>query len=241
MKMTGIASYLINALWLQTFAISIYSRLPIPVYHGLSKVVALKKAFYYIGLDELEGDYLEFGVFQGSSFISAHKCWKSIGSSHHIPRAFFGFDSFEGVKVRSEADEHPSWIDGAFEVDFQKVQKRISRSLKGADWKLIQGYLEDTIEGKEAGELGIGKVAIALVDVDLGVPAKIALDFIKPSLQEGSIVIFDDYLFYKGSPDRGEQWAFAEFQRENANFVFRRLFDYGVSGRAFVLSEIRGD
>lgn len=238
MKIKKTLQFLINAIWLQDLAINISSRIHPSIYHGLSKVSALNKAFFYVELDKLEGDYLEFGVFQGGSFISAYKCWRSIGFGQELPRQFYGFDSFEGVRVHAEKDQHPSWVNGTFDVDFLKVKKRISKHLRNAKWQLFKGYFEDTIRDKQARDFGIDKIAIALIDVDLGGPAKLALDFLRASLQEGSIVIFDDYLFYRGNLNCGEQWAFNEFQRENNNFRFSRLFDYGVCGRAFIVSEI---
>ncbi len=54
---------------------------------------------------------LEFGVFQGSSMISAYRCWKSVRRGPDLPRAFYGFDSFEGVKIHLEEDRHPTWVD----------------------------------------------------------------------------------------------------------------------------------
>jgi O-methyltransferase len=238
MKENKTLQFLTNAIWLQDLAVNIASRIHPSISHGLSKVSALQKAFFYVELEKLEGDYLEFGVFQGSSFISAYKCWTSIGRGQELPRSFYGFDSFSGVRDHGGKDQHPSWVNGTFAVDFLKVNKRISKHLRKAKWELVRGYVEDTIQGKQARDFGIDKVAIALIDVDLGGPAKIALDFLRASLQKGSIVIFDDYLFYRGSSDCGEQGAFNEFQRENDNVRFTRLFDYGVCGRAFIVSEI---
>lgn len=231
--------FLKNAFWLQDLAIALKSRVHPAIGHGLSKVTALKNALYFAELDGLEGDYLEFGVFQGSSMISAYKCWKNVRRGRDTPRAFYGFDSFEGVKIHIEEDQHPIWVDGAFAVDFERVKKRIAKHLRDAKWNLVKGYLEDTVEGKGLGDFGIEKVAVVLIDVDLGGPTKIALDFVKPGLQEGSIVIFDDYLFYSGNLSLGEQGAFRAFQEENDNFTFTRLYDYGLCGRAFIVSEIR--
>ena len=39
--------------------------------HNITKIQALKKAFFYCFVEKVDGDYLEFGVFEGASFISA--------------------------------------------------------------------------------------------------------------------------------------------------------------------------
>jgi hypothetical protein len=36
----------------------------------------LNKIFYYAAVEGIEGDYLEFGVYTGSSFVCAMKCCK---------------------------------------------------------------------------------------------------------------------------------------------------------------------
>ena len=42
------------------------------------------------------------------------------------------------------------------------------------------------------------KCAVIFIDCDLMNPAYIALNFIKPILQQGSIIIIDDYFSYRG-------------------------------------------
>ena len=37
---------------------------------------------------------------------------------------------------------------------------------------------------------------------------------------------------------KGEYGAFEEFKKQNLHISFRRIFDYGYSGRAFVVSKI---
>ena len=78
-----------------------------------------------------------------------------------------------------------------------------------------------------------------MIDCDLHTPAKIALDFIKDSLQEGSILLLDDYFAYKGNKKKGVSGAFELFKSANKNFEFRRMFDYGLGGVAFIISRIR--
>ena len=74
-----------------------------------------------------------------------------------------------------------------------------------------------------------------MIDCDLKESTKLALEFIKPSLQEGTILIFDDFLDYKGSMVKGECGAFEDFKKSYPNFLFRRAFDYGYRGRAFIV------
>ena len=53
------------------------------------------------------------------------------------------------------------------------------------------------------------------IDTDLMNPSKIALDFIKPILQQGSIIILDDYFAYKGNSNKGTAGALKNFLNDD--------------------------
>ena len=57
-----------------------------------------------------------------------------------------------------------------------------------------------------------------MVDCDLKESTTLALNFAKPTLQEGTIIIFDDFNFYKGNRDKGEYCAFQSFKNQNPSF-----------------------
>ena len=52
------------------------------VYHALK----------YAQINQVEGDYLEFGVWKGNTFLHAYQLAQKFGT----PRHFYAFDSFEG-------------------------------------------------------------------------------------------------------------------------------------------------
>ena len=60
-------------LFIQNFVASIFSLLPPYLENSIAKYSAIKKAFYLTAHDATFGDYLEFGVFTGSSFNFAMK------------------------------------------------------------------------------------------------------------------------------------------------------------------------
>ena len=66
-----------------------------------------------------------------------------------------------------------------------------------------------------------------MIDCDLKEATELALNFLKNILQKGTIIMFDDYIFYKGDEEKGEYGAFKKFKQENPNFKFRDAFDYG--------------
>jgi O-methyltransferase len=76
--------------------------------HNLGKYFTLKKAFYLTGLEDLKGDYIEFGVFTGSSMACALQAARSTRVPYaHKKIGFFGFDSFEGFGELDEKDKNP--------------------------------------------------------------------------------------------------------------------------------------
>jgi hypothetical protein len=222
---------------LQSFVQRCLTAVPPAIEHHVGKTLAIKKAFYFAFFEKVAGDYVEFGTYQGNSMISAFHSNRSVSKSGTVPaRKFWGFDSFEGFKVTESGDKHPYFEDGYFMSDHKKVQQRVARQYKGrAEFELVKGYFEDTVAGKTTVDFRIGKVAVALIDCDLGSPATLALDFLKPGLQNGTILIMDDYFAYRGSRNAGVAGAFERFKRENPKLEFRRLFDYGHGGQGFVL------
>ena len=82
--------------------------------------------------------------------------------------------------------------------------------------------------------MNIDKARVVMIDCDLKESAHLALEFIQPSIQEGTIILFDDYHYFKGREDKGEYGAFNDFKEKYPQILFRRIFDYGYSSRAFI-------
>lgn len=206
----------------------------------LGKYYAIKKSMFMIYHDETEGSYLEFGVFTGNSFNFAMKINKRMEKlfKKKLDIEFIGFDSFAGFGEISKEDENPTFKNEFFKINEKKVIKNIKKNARGQNYRLIKGFYKDTLVGKTTSDLNIKKSSIILIDCDLKESTKIALEFSKPSLQQGTIIVFDDFNYYKGDAEKGEYGAFEEFKKKNSNIRFRRIFDYGYCGRAFIVSKI---
>jgi hypothetical protein len=230
-----------NSHWLQTQTVRAIAWLHPAIRHNIEKVLALKKAFYLVNLEDVSGDYLEFGMYEGTSFIGAFECHMRTRQSLAQQRSFWGFDSFGGFKYYRENDTHPFFREGDFKSSYTKTRRRVARHFGNrAKWNIFSGYVEDTVGGKQPTDLNISKVAVAFIDVDLGEPTRVALDFLAPALQEGSVIIFDDYFAYRGSLGLGVAGAFEAFRKKHPEFVFRRLLDYGYGGQGFILATKNG-
>lgn len=56
--------------WIQTVAVRLITAIHPSIEHNIAKTMAVKKAFYRAFLEEIAGDYLEFGTFAGTSLIA---------------------------------------------------------------------------------------------------------------------------------------------------------------------------
>lgn len=232
-------SSLRNAYRLQELVIRIVARVHPQIEHSVGKITGLKHAFHFVNYEGIPGDYVEFGMFEGASFISALHAHLNTRGIAKTERRFWGFDSFEGLRFESGPGHH-QLKEGAFETSHARVEQRIRRAYGSrAEWRIVKGFVQDTLAEGEPERLGIDRVAVAMFDMDLGEPTRIALQAIRPMLQEGSILVFDEPFFHKGHPEYGEAGAFAEFQRLNPELEFRRYYDYGFGARLYVLSRIR--
>ena len=229
-----------NNLFIQNLAASIVSLIPAYLEFSVSKYLAIKKAMLITAHDDTRGSYLEFGVFTGSSFNYAMKVNKRIEKLGYknMDCEFIGFDSFQGFGDIKKDDEHPNYKDHVFSVNEGKVLKNIEKCAKGQKYRIIKGFYKDTIKNKTTKDLKIDKAKIVMIDCDLKEPTTLALEFIKPSFQEGTIILFDDYVFFKGSKDKGEYGAFEDFKKKHPEILFRRIFDYGYGSRAFIVYKI---
>ena len=227
-----------NNLLIQNFFGSLISLIPPYLEFSIGKYLGIKKAFYITAHDKTFGSYLEFGVFTGSSFNFAMKVNKKIDNLFGNSNCdFYGFDSFQGFGKIEIDDEHPRFNDKTFSVNEEKILKNIKKNAKGQKFEIIKGFFNETLK-KDPENYKIKKARVIMIDCDLRTAASLALNFSKNILQKGTIILFDDYIFYKGCEQKGEFAAFKEFKEQNPNIKFRRAFEYGYGSRAFIVSKI---
>jgi len=226
-------------LFIQNFVASIVSLVPAYLEFTVGKYLAIKKALYITAHDATHGSYLEFGVFTGSSFNFAMKVNKKIEKIFgKMDCEFIGFDSFKGFGEIKKEDENPAFKNHIFSVNEKKVLQNIKKCAKGQKMRIIKGFYQDTIKNKTAQDLNIDKARVVMIDCDLKEPARLALEFIRPAIQEGTIILFDDFVFFKGNENKGEFGAFNDFRKKYPEILFRRIFDYGYGSSAFIAHKI---
>ena len=223
--------------FLQDWASALIAGMNPAIVHNLEKYHTLKKVHYLSAIEDVEGDYLEFGVFTGSSFCHSIRCCKKLARLNSKTRntKFYGFDSFAGFGDLKEGDKHPFYTDENFATSLAAVNRRVHRVAAGRQFKLTPGFFSDSLKNGAA-QLGIEKSRIIFIDSDTYSSASEALTFCIPTIQEGTFVVLDDYYSYRGSESRGVTRAFNEFVSQ-CNIKVRQVFTYGMGGVAYVVSE----
>ena len=224
-----------NSHFLQNLVVKFVSSVHPSIEHNLVKVGMIKKAMFHCELEEIEGSYFEFGVYEGTSLYGALKTYQKLKSKQE--RNFYGFDSFdEGFKYFDDADHHPYFKEGDFKSSYEKTLKRFKKS---KNVKLIKGYFEEVVSGKQPSEIcGADRCAIVFIDCDLMGPALVALSFVRPILERGSVIILDDYWAYKANSDLGTRGALNKFLQDNPEVELTEYYKYGHGGISFIVTNL---
>ena len=117
------------------------------------------------------------------------------------------------------------------------MQDRIVKSLrkKGVVLDrvhLIKGFYSETLNQKLISEYKIKKAGIIMIDCDMYLSARDALNFCAPLIKEKAIIIFDDWLPNLAEKNLGEKKAFEEFLAKNANLKATPFAEYSYRQRA---------
>lgn len=224
--------------FLQDWVSSLISGINPAIVHNLEKYHTLRKVHYLSAIENVEGDYLKFGVFTGSSFCHSIRCCAKLVKLNPKIRDthFFGFDSFSGFGTLAEDDKHPFYTDENFETSLQQVDRRVRRVAKSITYSLIPGFFSDSLR-QGPSHYGVKKSRIIFIDSDTYSSASEALTFCIPTVQEGTFIVLDDFYSYKGSNVQGVTRAFTEFLQHGC-FKARHVFTYGMGGVVYVISEI---
>lgn len=225
--------------FLQNWSSWLISKVNPAIIHNIEKYYAIKKVHYLSSIEETEGDYLEFGVYTGSSFCHSIRCYRNSRKLNEFRKAdtrFIGFDSFEGFGDIEEGDEHSFYTDENFSTSFDEVDKRVKRVAKEVDYQLVKGYFKDSLkDGPKA--FNISKSLIIFIDSDTYSSANEALSFCSDTIQEGTYIILDDYFSYKGNKNKGVAKAFNDLI-EKKRLDVRKLLNYGMGGAVYVVSDM---
>ncbi len=194
----------------------------------------LRKVMNYISASNLRGDYAEFGVFKGGTFIKAIKMAQAKKLEW---MRFYAFDSFEGLPETSGTDAE-KFKKGEYKSSLEVFKENLRNNKVEHLVRISKGWFKDTLREPLPAESQInGSVIIAWIDVDLYESTKDVLDFLTPRLVDGSVIIFDDWFQFKGNPNKGERKAFTEWLAKNPQFIATEFQKYSWKGTSWIISE----
>jgi hypothetical protein len=197
---------------------------------------AIRRAFERSrqGLVGEDGDYYEFGVFRGFTFLSAQRSCDELGLAQVH---FYGFDSFEGLPEVEGIDQtNNQFFEGQFACSKDEVVRNLTEH--GIDWSratLIEGFFSDSLTEEAKEQHPFRKAAVAFIDCDLYSSTVEVLDWLESILTDGSILLFDDWYSFGESPDLGQQKAFAEFVESHDEYVVEPFVEFEDHGKGFIL------
>jgi hypothetical protein len=170
------------------------------------------------------GDYLEFGVYVGSSLACMYQVLRELSFDEV---RLFGFDSFRGLPEGAEYEDGGIWKQGAYRSDYETTRRYLSDRL--IDWNrvfLVDGWFSDTLNNDTITRLGLQRASIIMIDCDLYSSALQALRFAGPLIRDEAVILFDDW--HTGGlaeKDMGERRAFEEYLAEDPSL---EVADFGT-------------
>jgi O-methyltransferase len=177
------------------------------------------------------GDYLEFGVSNGTSL----KCMDRVLKKLDLDSVrMFGFDSFEGMPPSAVMEDEGTWKPGEFASSLKTTKQYLT--VNGINWQrtfLIKGWFNATLRKETIKEFDIKKAGIIMVDCNIYSSSKLALNFCIPLIGRQTVIFFDDW---REDEEFGECRAFTEFLLENPQFMSEVLGRYRPTGKIFLVT-----
>jgi O-methyltransferase len=193
-------------------------------------------ADYLVGA-QLEGDYLEFGVYEGRTFAYACRMMAPLFPAMR----FVALDSFEGLPEPRDIDAHDGYTSSFTAGQFSCSEEQFRQNLQVAGVPLervrtVKGWFAESLRPGRPTEAKISAVAAAWIDCDLYESTVPVLEFLTPRIQIGTVLLFDDWHCFRNRSDRGEQRACAEWLERNPAVKLKPFISFGFHGQAFTVS-----
>lgn len=209
---------------------------------------AIRRCLEFTAISGVIGDVLEFGVLAGwSSRIFAETMRDCmIMGNLHLYDSFAGLpeydsiidrDSYEiaGRNIWSDKMKFPEEFVATLGGDLeQHIKAKLSTILRPERVQTHRGFYSESLKQPID-----AKAALVHIDCDLYQSTVEVLDALYRNdvLQDGCVLMFDDWNCNKANPDFGERRAFREFLEKQTRYAASQFFTYGFNGAAFILHE----
>lgn len=193
------------------------------------KYTHLLEAVNYVRVAEIPHVYFEFGCHSARTFSAV------IRAADYLKMAnfqCFAFDSFEGLPP-TEKKEDGYFERGTFctsRADFISLVKSYSgHSLENKN--ITEGFYDSSLTTDL--QKRMPKVGMVHIDVDLYSSTTLVLEFLKPLMVEGTVILFDDWYCFPPGSLKGEKGALHEFCIKHPGFKVEEWKSYSTFGKSF--------
>jgi len=149
--------------------------------HQISKFNQIYNIWSNVHLDNLNGDYIEFGIFKGKSLLHSYKSYKNIFD--HVNISFHGLDSFTGFPV----ENHNFYRNDNFVSNSAKVKKFFD---KYKQIHIHEGFFNEAFNNPK---LQNTNFSFAFIDCDIYESSNDAFLFLKTRMVNGGFIMIDDF------------------------------------------------
>ena len=200
---------------------------------------AFRKAFEFIIMNFIPGDIAEFGTYRGFTARTISELIRETAFKAHLHL----FDSFEGLpeltspvdSASYEGDDTKVWFKG--QTTFSEpelIEKALKKIIKPDQLSMHIGFFEDTLHRDTLDK----ELCLVHIDCDLYQSTICVLSrlFEYGRIQDGTVILFDDWNCGRANPQLGERRAFKEvMDKHRDQFSFSHYFNYGWHGAAFII------
>ena len=191
------------------------------IYDNSSKFYQINKIWHNIKLDQITGDYIEFGIYKGKSIYHSFKVAKKLDIQKNI--LFWGLDSFEGFPV----ENHNFYKNDNFKTSYTKTKNQFK---KFKEIKVIKGFFKESLRTQEL--VNIKNISFAFIDCDIFESTIDIFDYLKPRLTNGSFIMIDDYTSIDNNGNSIAKSFKASFKIDDEIFIFG-YYSNGIIFRYF--------
>lgn len=203
---------------------------------------AFSRAVELVLLSKLPGPFLEFGTSTGYTA----RWLAELLVEAQAPRDLWLYDSFEGFPEVTGVDAQcpdaqvNDWRKGnPFRpVDPEMIGQVLSAMLGPQRVRLVKGFYDVTLPAGLPAE----PAALVHIDCDLYASTLTVLGGLSDGrlLQQGAVILFDDWNCNRADDRFGERRAAAEVFCDGAPYRLEPWFSYGWGGQACLVHEVRG-
>lgn len=198
----------------------------------LERKAFFRRAFAYLAFNRIPGDYVEFGSHGAMTFRLAWSAMRLTGAARHL----WAFDSFAGLPAPADPrDRHPRWEPGAMAQGLTEFHVACrAHGMGPGDYTAVAGFYAETL-APASGHPRPERIAFAYIDCDLYSSTVAVLGFLRPRLQSGMLIAFDDWFCDSAEGPSGERAATREAFGAEAAWRLEPYQPIGWHGMSFVV------